>query len=351
MKFTPFACLLLWFGSATATSFKKQSASTPSPSPPHSQQFFYKGVNFFGFETQTRVVHMLWCRSLESHLDEIARIGFNAIRLPVSEDMIMEDWEQEYPQQGAVSPNFPESGMRSIEIMDRFFDLAEARNITIVLDIHRLYDSSQSPKPFIENTIYTFVRFMDAWVKILTRYKDRPNLTHVDVFNEFASDDWDDWKNLAQIAIHHIESVFPGRFSYYVEGVRWGGSLSGELDNPLTFTDPGMQDRVSFSVHKYWFSDESIVWDEAKLRDSWEYSFGFLGGNQVMVGEWGYISEDPKQKQWAEKFVRYLRDKNIRDTFFWSWNYDSGDTKGVLLDDCSTVNQDKVDLLHRLWSS
>jgi endoglucanase len=69
-----------------------------------------------------------------------------------------------------------------------------------------------------------------------------------------------------------------------------------------------------------------------------------------MVGEWGYISTDDKQVQWAEHFVKYLKDKNIRNTYFWSWNFDSGDTKGVLLDNCNDVDQNKVQLLHTLWN-
>lgn len=312
-------------------------------------QALTKGINFFGFETQTRVVHMLWCQPLEWHINKINEIGFNSIRVPVSEDFIMSDWETEYPQSGSINPNFPQANMKSIEIMDEFFDLTAQKNISVILDIHRLYDSSQSPKPFIDNTIYTFVRFMDAWVKILGRYASRPNLVGIDVFNEYQGNDWSDWKNLAQITINHIESTYPRRFNFFIEGANWGGQLHDAQSNPITFTDRNLQDRVNYSIHKYWFSDSNIVWDEQALRESWEYSFGYLE-NKVMVGEWGYISTDDKQVQWAEHFVKYLKDKNIRNTYFWSWNFDSGDTKGVLLDNCNDVDQNKVQLLHSLWN-
>ena len=308
-----------------------------------------KGINFFGFETETKSVHMLWCQPLEWHMNKIADLGFNSIRLPVSEDFIMADWNTMYPGDGVVNPQFPQHNMKSIEIMDELFTLAAQRNVTIIMDIHRLYNSQQAAKPFIENTIYTFVRFMDAWVKILTRYESRSNFVGIDVFNEYQSNDWNDWKNLAQITINHIESTFPGRFIYYVEGARWGGDLSGAMNNPLTFGDINVQNRVYYSVHKYWFSDSNIVNNEDQLINSWEYSFGFLN-DRVMVGEWGYISEEWMQSQWAEYFIKYLKNKNIRNTYFWSYNPDSGDTKGVLMDDCVNVNSQKMVLLNKFWS-
>ena len=315
-----------------------------------------RGVNFFGFETEARAPEMLWCQPLQWQIDTVADLGFNTIRLPVSEDFIMANWTSQYPQEGVINPNFPEAGMKSIYIMDELFRLAAARNISIIMDIHRLYDTSQSPKPFIDNTIYTFVRFMSAWIKILRRYHVYPNFIGIDVFNEFSDGSgWPVWKNLAEIAINHVESIFPGRFLYFAEGVNWGGDLRGALDAPMALP-PDVMRRFQYSVHKYWFSDQGLYnnwngggWDETALRQSWEYSFGFLN-EKVMVGEWGYISEDPKQAAWAALFVKYLRDKNILDTFFWSFSWNSGDTHGIVKEDCTSINTDKMDLLHRLWS-
>lgn len=308
---------------------------------------YTRGVSFFGFETSAKAVHMLWCNPLQFHINKIAEIGFNTIRVPISEDLIMSDWDNTYPQEGIINPNYPEAHMKSIEVLDYLFDLTAGKNISILFDIHRLNTDSQAPKPFLDNTVYTFVRFMDAWVKLLDRYHTRWNLMGIDPFNEYQSDDWNDWSNLAAITINHIEAKFPDRFNYYVEGDRWGGDLSGVKNKPVNIS-ANVNPRVFYSVHKYWFSDQGCVWDQNCLIQSWNFSFGYLG-DRVMVGEWGYISSDNWQTQWANWFVDYLKTRNIHDTYFWSWNFDSGDTKGVLLEDCNNVNQDKVELLHRLW--
>jgi len=48
---------------------------------------FISRVIWSGFETNAEVVHGLWGRSLESHLDQIKALGFNCIRLPFAGDI------------------------------------------------------------------------------------------------------------------------------------------------------------------------------------------------------------------------------------------------------------------------
>ncbi|BBJ42716.1 hypothetical protein SSPO_054340 [Streptomyces antimycoticus] len=45
------------------------------------------GVNWFGFETGTYAPHGLWTRNWESMLDQMAKQGFNTMRLPYANEM------------------------------------------------------------------------------------------------------------------------------------------------------------------------------------------------------------------------------------------------------------------------
>ena len=112
----------------------------------------------------------------------------------------------------------------------------------------------------------------------------------------------------------------------------------------MDLTDLAFHDRIRYSIHKYWFSDTQ------PYEPKWDYSFGDHKP-VVSVGEWGYMSEVQSEVEWAEKFVNYLIKNELRDTFFWCWSPNSGDTKGILLDNCSTIDQDKMALLHRLWNN
>ena len=68
------------------------------------------------------------------------------------------------------------------------------------------------------------------------------------------------------------------------------------------------------------------------------------------VGEWGFISENPNERNWADSFVRWLKKNRIQSTFFWCWSPNSGDTKGILKDDCESVDITKIFLLNKLWN-
>lgn len=86
----------------------------------------------------------------------------------------------------------------------------------------------------------------------------------------------------------------------------------------------------------------------------WDLHFGrFSPQYAVVIGEFGGKyghGGNPKDVIWQNKIVDYLIQKNMRSSFYWSWNPNSTDTGGILKDDWQTVWQDKVDLLHRLWN-
>jgi len=46
------------------------------------------GINWYGFETKDQVVHGLWARDYHTILNAIKNTGYNAIRLPYSNQMV-----------------------------------------------------------------------------------------------------------------------------------------------------------------------------------------------------------------------------------------------------------------------
>ena len=48
------------------------------------------GVNWFGFETETKVVHGIWSFSLTGFLDFLVEHSFNAIRIPFAAELAFE---------------------------------------------------------------------------------------------------------------------------------------------------------------------------------------------------------------------------------------------------------------------
>lgn len=282
-----------------------------------------KGINWFGFETEYKNLMCTWSHDIEWHLKKIKSVGFNYIRVPFSLEYVKEgNWKY----------------------MDEFFEKSKELDLNVVLDFHRLHSTHQSAKPY--DNVYDFDDFLNGWKTILNRYKDYENLHAIDIFNEYQSGNYIEWNNLSRQIVSFIETNFPERFNFFVGGTNWGGDI-----HYMDLSDLPYHDRIRYSIHKYWFSDTE------PYEEKWNYSFGDHKP-VVNVGEWGYMSDVPSEAEWAEKFVEYLRKNDLKDTFFWTWSHNSGDTGGVLMDrassrtgqDCTDVDYKKMLLLHHLWS-
>jgi endoglucanase len=67
------------------------------------------------------------------------------------------------------------------------------------------------------------------------------------------------------------------------------------------------------------------------------------------VGEFGgrQVDEQSKEGIWQRQFVDYLRQKRLSFAY-WSWNPNSADTGGILLDDWQSIDTAKQELLNPL---
>lgn len=275
-----------------------------------------KGINWFGFETEYQNLMCSWTHNVDWHLDNIQNLGFNHIRLPFSLDFVFNnDWKN----------------------MDDFFEKCKERDIKIVLDFHRLHNNQQNFRPYDESSAgYNFQDFLNGWEIIANRYKKYDNLVALDLFNEYQGPDYNEWNEILKNILVFLEDKFPGRFDYYCGGTNWGGNLHNIMVDDLPFSD-----RITYTIHKYWFSESP------PYEIKWDFSFG--KHDRINIGEWGFQSNIQSEVDWTREFIEYLVKKDYRDTFFWTYSFNSGDTGGILLEDCSTVDYNKMELLYTLW--
>lgn len=278
---------------------------------------FIRGLSFYGYEVEHSDLMCRWKHPIAWHLEKIKSLGFNTIRLPFSWDFVQKaDWSS----------------------IDEFFYEVQRLDLNVTLDFHRIHKTHQSAKPY-DDTV-SFDSFLQAWKTILSRYQQVPQLTTIDIFNEFQNTTaWQEWNNLARQIVSYVENEFPLRFSYLVGGYAWGGNLKF-----IDLSDlPYHKDRLFYTIHKYHFSDVE------PLEDAWNYSFGDHK-LVVSVGEFGYESTDPKQKDWMKRFMNWLLANKIHDTYWWTYSWNSDGTGGILANsDCETVDWDKMNLLKSFW--
>lgn len=276
-----------------------------------------RGINLFGLETEHSSLMCDWSHDYRWLLAKVQQLGFNTIRLPFSHDFLHNT---------------------DMSAMDHFFENILETGLDVVLDYHRIYNSHQSPKPYDDT--HSFDDFINDWLFVVDRYKHNSHLVGLDLFNEFQSDDAVEWNDLAKKTIDAIEDAHPFRFFYMVGCVSWGGNCQH-----MDVSSLPNQNRIFYTIHKYIWSDDG------NLEDKWDTTFGrFVGnGSKIIVGETGFKSDLPNQVDWFKHFLRYLKSRNITNTFFWTLSPNSVDTAGILLDDCTSVDTSKMHLLWDFW--
>jgi chitinase len=331
------------------------------------------GVNWFGFESSNLAPHGLWTRGYRDMMKQMVDLGFNTIRLPFSSDMLH---TAAAPNGIDFSKNLDLQGLSALQIMDRIVDYAGEIGLRIILDHHRSDPGAGvSPNGLWYDARHSQADWVSDWAMLATRYADDPQVIGADLHNEPYNGTWggggpNDWAAAAEQAGNAIGRVNPN-WLIFVEGVGtyrgqsywWGGNLMGVKDRPIQLD---IADKLVYSAHDYpnsvypqpWFQGADFP---ANLSAKFDQMWGYIYRENiapVYIGEFGTRLSDPRDAPWLEAITSYLGGdldndgtsdlaagkKGVSWTF-WSWNPNSGDTGGILKDDWTGVNQDKLDYL------
>jgi len=332
------------------------------------------GVNWFGFETTTYVADGLWARNYKDMMNQMAQLGFNTIRIPYSEDIFN---PANVPSGINYSLNPDLQGLSSLQILDKIVAYAGQIGMRIILDEHSAMagDYENEQLWYIPgSTVYTQQAWINDWVALAERYANNPTVIGADLHNEPHGDaTWGDgnpatdWRMAAELAGNAILAVNPN-WLIFVEGIQtydgqstwWGGNLMGVAQYPVVLNLPG---HVVYSAHDYPASVYQQSWFSAanypnNLPSVWTQYWGYIYQDNiapVWLGEFGSFLQTTSDQEWASALVSYIDggvtggalpagDLGISWTW-WSWNPNSGDTGGILQDDWTTVNENKVQLL------
>jgi hypothetical protein len=267
-----------------------------------------KCISIYGLETQAKNFVCNWAQPVSFYLRELSRLNFNTIRVPFS---------YEYVQQGDFSK------------FDDMIRLTKQYNLSVLLDLHRVWNSHQGPSPEEGISLNEFIE--KGWFPVLDRYQNESHVIGHNVYNEYVDSNLTYIHQYSERVLKSVENRYPGRFVYYVTGVVWASSLSNVDLEYLPFSD-----RIRYSIHRY-------PWHNGNEND-WDVVFG-KNQDHLIVGEFGFKMKDV---EWARRFVSYLKKKNIRDGCFWTVAH-SSDTDGLWYDNCQDVDWPKYLVLDELW--
>jgi chitinase len=333
------------------------------------------GVNWFGMETSNFAPHGLWTRGYKSMMDQMKQLGFNTIRLPYSSQLFD---AASVPNGIDFSKNPDLQGLNGLQIMDKIVAYAGQIGLRIMLDHHRSTAGNSAQESGLWYTdAYPESRWINDWVMLAQRYKGNPTVIGADLHNEphgpatwGSGDNATDWRLAAQRAGNAILAANPD-WLIVVEGIErvgndsywWGGNLSAAGQYPAVLNQAG---RLVYSPHDYPQSVYNQTWFSASnypnnLPGVWDAHWGYLfrqNSVPVLIGEFGSKLTTTNDQQWANTMIAYLKGSSSLagslpvaagqqgpSWTWWAWNPNSGDTGGILQDDWTTVNTNKVTLL------
>jgi endoglucanase len=339
----------------------------------------FTGVNWFGFETSNLMPHGIWSANWKSLLNQVKSMGLTVIRLPYSDDIMANQVVQGVNT--AVNPDLV--GVTTLALMDKLIDYCGQLGIRVIIDRHRP-DSGGQSKLWYTATVSeaTWIANMKA---LAARYKGDPTVVGFDLHNEPHADGTEpsgtgacwgcgdparDWRLAAERGGNAVLQANPDLL-IVVEGVScpsgatpniwdgipdpdcgwWGGNLTMAGQFPVRLSNPR---KLVYSAHDYgmsvanqqrWFLDPTFP---ATLQPFWESMWGYLVRQNiapVLLGEFGSTLADPKDRVWLPALLNYVQSLGMSWTY-WSLNPNSGDTKGLLLDDWTSIDHARYDVIH-----
>ncbi|PWC33928.1 carbohydrate-binding domain-containing protein [Azospirillum sp. TSO35-2] len=324
------------------------------------------GVNWFGGEGYNYVPAGLWADSYQHHLESMKSIGFNTIRMTMSDAM----FDATAVTNGIDFSKNPDlAGLTRLQVYDKVIDYAGKLGMKVILDHHRndggagtneggLWYTSAHPESTMINN----------WKMLAKHYAGNETVIGADLHNEpSVSATWGgnastDWASAAERIGNAIQTVNKD-WLLFVEGTEWSSTLAGAQSRPIHFDTP---DKLVYSPHAYgqsvgqfsWLSDPNYP---NNLPAQYDKMWGYLYKNDtapIMLGEWGGQFTSSAEQTWAKTMAKYLNgdwnldgksdiaagDKGMSWTF-WAWTPESGDVGGILMDDYKTINQTKVNII------
>lgn len=324
-----------------------------------------RGVNWFGLETETHAPHGLWARDYKEMLAQIQALGYNFVRIPFSLVALESDTFSGIDFD--IGDNIDFLDKTPLEVLDIIVQEAEHQGLLVMLDCHQLNDR-EIPELWYDDE-YSETDWIETWEMLAERYRSQSNIFSADLKNEphgaatWGTDDAaTDWRLAAEKAGNAILSVNPD-WLIVVQGIEsnvpdqklqthWqGGNLEGAGRFPVRLSQPN---KLVYSPHEYgpgvynhvWFSEPDFP---NNLRDRWQMGFQYLADENIapiLIGEFGGRQVDDQSTEgiWQQTLVDFINEKDLSYAY-WSWNPNSADTGGILLDDWHEIDQDKQTLL------
>jgi endoglucanase len=285
-------------------------------------------VNWYGAESEDFAVGGLHLQPLDTIAERIRAMGFNAVRLPWSNELV--ERNPVVPERSlAANPDL--GGRHGLEVLDAVVAALTRRGLLVVLDNHNSdaeWCCGRDGNELWYNDRYPEDRWIADWKAIVARYRHDPGVVGADLRNEprgpatWGGSPETDWHAAAERGGNAVLDVNPDLL-IFVEGVSWAADLSGADTLPVVLDVPG---RVVYEAHDYaWFEPHTSyeAWVD-EITPRWGYLVTGPRPRPLWLGEFGtcyarpdcVYSDDPEAYgSWFGYLVRYIDTHEVD----WAW--------------------------------
>lgn len=341
------------------------------------QRFKLASANWYGASDILYVPMGLDVRHRSEIATTIRKLGFNSVRFPYSDQMVLEnpivdpanvaanlDLLDGIALAGDDSPELTR-GLRALDVYRACVDAMTDAGLAVIINNHitnahwcdgkNLCDASWKNDHYgpICKIHQTTQSWIENWRTIMRPFIDNPLVIGADLRNEprglWGTMTWHMWASAAEKASEALLLMQPN-WLMFVEGISSANDCSGARRRPIRLSIPN---RVVYSSHVYKWSGWSTLVPYSKrsyasFASDMEHNWGYLINDDiapVWVGEFGITSKgDDGDMNYWNHLMEYLEDIDA-DWGYWAINphkpeaYDN-ETYGLLRSDWQTAHDD-----------
>ena len=310
--------------------------------------------SWYGAESSDYVVAGLEIAPLQTIVNEIKGLGFNAVRLLWSNQMYESN---PVVQNYALTANPGMEGENALTIFDQVINALTSAGIMVILDNHNSNAiwccSTTDGNTLWYNSQYPQANWLADWQGMAQRYQNNPMVIGADLRNEprgtatWGGSSTTDWHAAAELGGNAVLAVNPNLL-VFVEGVNYAGDLSGVSSLPVQLN---VANHVVYEAHDYgfWYSGLASYSSYVNtITPKWGYLVSGSNPQPLWVGEFGTCdtadtcvnsNNNSDGGYWFNLFTTYAQEYGINWSY-WAINgtqstgatrtYGAAETYGVL---------------------
>src|SRR5579872_342088 len=145
------------------------------------------GVNWYGFETPDEIAHGLWAQDYHVIINDIKNLGYNTIRIPISnqavETPVVPQNFSQYNNSGPINTDL--AGLNDLQILDKIINYAGQDGLKVVIDNHRSEAGETAEQNGLWYTsAYPNSAWINDWITLARRYAGNSTVIGFDLRNE-----------------------------------------------------------------------------------------------------------------------------------------------------------------------